>query len=111
MNHLSSEIPRNNPRLDSMMFVRHNASNWQEPPNVVFEPSPVWLDDDVITTDEASKVFLRNVLTKSKGSLRDLRSELDKKRRDVEAARRVKQAVREGKDKRDEVEVVRAIFV
>ena len=69
LNHLSAEIPRNNPLLDSMMFVRHNAGPWEEPPDFQFEPSPVWLDDGNIATDEAAAVFLRNVLIKTKTSL------------------------------------------
>lgn len=110
VNHLSQEIPRNLPPLDSMMFVRHNVGQWQEPSDKVFEPSPVWHDDDVMVVDETAKVFLRNVLSKSKGQLGELRREVDKKRREVEGAKRVKDQIREGKDKRDEVEVVRAIF-
>ena len=110
LKHLSSEIPRNNPLLDSMMFVRHNAGAWQGPIDFQFEPSPVWLDDGNVATDDAAKVFLRNVLTKSKGQLGEYRHELDKKRREVENAKKIRQSIREGKDKRDEVEVVRAIF-
>jgi hypothetical protein len=110
LKHLSTEIPRNNPLLDSMMFVRHNAGSWQEPADFQFEPSPVWLDDGSIATDEAAAVFLRNVLTKTKTSLAEHRRELDKKRKEVENAKKVRQNIREGKDKRDEVEVVRAIF-
>lgn len=108
--HLISEIPRNDPKLDSMMFARHNATNWQEPLDMQFEPSPVWHDDSAMVTDETAKVFLRNLLTKSKGQMRDLKAEADKKKREVEGAKRVRQSVREGKDKRDEVEIVRAIF-
>lgn len=93
-----------------MMFVRHNAGPWQEPADFQFEPSPVWLDDGSIATDESAAVYLRNVLTKTKTSLADYRRELDKKRKEVENARKVRQNIREGKDKRDEVEVVRAIF-
>jgi formin-binding protein 1 len=110
LNHLSGEIPRNNPVLDSMMFVRHNAVQWQDPPDFGFEPSPVWLDDDLMATDPASKTFLMNILTKSKGSLGNLRQDCDVRRREVEGAKRVRQAIREGKDKRDEIEVVRAQF-
>ncbi|OCK76162.1 FCH-domain-containing protein [Lepidopterella palustris CBS 459.81] len=110
LKHLSSEIPRNNPLLDSMMFVRHNAGPWQEPQDFQFEPSPVWLDDGNIATDDAAKVFLRNVLSKSKISLAEYRRELDKKRREVENAKAIRKTIQEGKDKRDEVEVVRAIF-
>ncbi|KAK7514325.1 uncharacterized protein IWZ02DRAFT_70713 [Phyllosticta citriasiana] len=110
LSHLAAEIPRNNPALDSMMFVRHNATEWQDPPDFVFEPSPIWLDDDQIPTDEVTKVFLRNVLMKSKGSLRELEREIAKKLGEVENARKVRHLIQEGKDKRDEVECVRALF-
>ncbi|TVY84041.1 Protein BZZ1, partial [Lachnellula suecica] len=110
ISHLAQEIPRNLPPLDSMMFVRHNVGQWQEPGNRQFEPSPVWHDDDAMIVDDTAKVFLRNVLSKSKGQLGDLRREVDKKRREVEGTKRVKQQIREGRNKRDEVEVVKAIF-
>ncbi|KAL6708567.1 Protein BZZ1 [Coniothyrium glycines] len=110
MKHLAAEIPRNNPLLDSMMFVRHNAGAWQEPGDFQFEPSPVWLDDNTIAIDDSATVFLRNVLTKTKASLGEYRRELEKKRKEVENAKAVRQKVREGKDKRDEVDIVRAIF-
>ncbi|KAH7068156.1 hypothetical protein BKA63DRAFT_423691 [Paraphoma chrysanthemicola] len=110
MKHLSAEIPRNNPLLDSMMFVRHNAGGWQEPGDFQFEPSPVWLDDGSIAVDESATTFLRNVLTKSKSSLGEHKRELDKKRKEVENAKAVRRNIREGKDKRDEVDVVRAVF-
>jgi len=57
LQHLSAEIPRNNPLLDSMMFVRHNAGGWQEPGNFQFEPSPVWLDDGSLAVDESAVTF------------------------------------------------------
>lgn len=110
LQHLSSEIPRNNPLLDSMMFVRHNAGGWQEPGDFQFEPSPVWLDDGNLAVDESAVIFLRNVLLKTKGSLGDYRRELEKKLKEVENAKAVRRNIREGKDKRDEVDVVRSIF-
>ena len=110
LHHLSGEIPRNDPKLDSMMFVRHNASSWQEPLDITFEPSPVWLDDSSMVIDETAKIYLRNVLGKSKSQLRELKSEVDKKRREVENIKRIRQSIREGRDKRDEVELVRAMF-
>ena len=110
LRHLTSEIPRNDPRLDSMMFVRHNVTQWQDPPDMGFEPSPVWLDDASMCIDDSSKVFLRNILGKSKSQARELKQDSDKKRRDVEAAQKVRQAIRDGRDKRDEAEVVRAMF-
>lgn len=108
--HLSTEIPRNNPVLDSMMYVRHNVMQWTDPPDFGFEPSPVWLDDDTMANDPQSKTFLMNILSKSKNSLGPLRKETEAKRREVEGAKRVRLLIREGKDKRDEVEVVRSLF-
>jgi hypothetical protein len=108
--HLESEIPRNNPVLDSMMFVRHNAVQWMDPPDFTFEPSPVWLDDDSMASDQQSKTFLMNLLSKSKNALGPLTKESENKRRELDTVKRVRQQVREGKDKRDEVEVVRAMF-
>ncbi len=110
MKHLSGEIPRNNPVLDSMMFVRHNAGSFQEPGDFQFEPSPVWLDDSSIAVDDSATIFLRNVLTKSKASLGEYKRELEKKRKEVENAKAVRQNIRDGKDKRDEVDIVRAVF-
>ncbi|KAF2102647.1 FCH-domain-containing protein [Rhizodiscina lignyota] len=110
LDHLSTEIPRNNPVLDSMMFMRHNLANWQEPGNLVFEPSPVWHDDDAMITNEAAKNFLRNILLKSKSQLIEAKRDSDGKRKEVDNARKVRQLIREGKDKRDEVECVRAVF-
>lgn len=110
MTHLGNEIPRNNPKLDSLMFLQHNASQSQEPPNLTFEPSPVWHDDDQMITDESAKVFLRNMLMKSKSQVRELKAEAEKQQREVEGAKRIRDNIRQGKDKRDEVDVVKAIF-
>lgn len=109
--HLSAEIPRNIPSLDSNMFVRHNAVQWQEPSDMVFEPSPVWLDADNMMTDEASKIFLRNILSKSKPLISQLKTESTQKRRELENVKQARQNIREGKDRRDEVDCVRSQFV
>ena len=97
--------------LDSMMFVRHNPSQWKEPSDFAFEPSPVWHDDDRLVADEMAKTYLRNILTKSKNQIDPLRNEVDRRRREVEGAKRVTQAIREGRDDRDEVEITKGIFV
>ena len=83
---------------------------WQEPADMVFEPSPVWLDDNAMAVDDAAKIFLRNVLGKSKSQMRELKRDVESKRKEVETVQRIRQNIREGKDKRDEVELVRAIF-
>ena len=110
MQFLTSEIPRNDPKLDSIMFIRHNVSQWQEPPDMGFEPSPVWHDDSGMVVDETAKVFLKNILLKSKAQRNDLKREVEQKKNGVDKARQIRQNVREGKDKRDEVDVVKAIF-
>jgi len=107
---LAQEITRNQPHLDSMMFIRHNMGAFSEPPDKAFEPSPVWHDDDSMAIDESAKVYLRNVLNKSKSQLGDLRREVDKKRREVDAMKRVKQKIRDGTEQKDEVTVVSQIF-
>lgn len=110
MKHLSSEIPRNNPSLDSTMFVRHNAVQWQDPPDFVFEPSPVWLDTDAMATDETSKIFLRNILTKSKPLVNETKAQAAQKRKELENVKRARENIRAGRDKRDEVDCVRSQF-
>ncbi|KAJ5922469.1 hypothetical protein N7516_010172 [Penicillium verrucosum] len=104
------EIPRNNPRLDSLMFLQHNVTQSQEPANLAFEPSPVWHDDASVIADEAAKVFLRNILSKSKTQIRELRVESDRKKREVEGSKKVRENIQHGKDNRNELDVVRSIF-
>ncbi|KAF3760499.1 FCH-domain-containing protein [Cryphonectria parasitica EP155] len=106
----TQEIARNEPHLDSMMYIRHNMGAFTEPADKVFEPSPVWHDEPTMVVDETAKIYLRNVLNKSKSQLGELRREVDKKRRDVEAAQARKQKVRQGTDNSDEVTLVASIF-
>jgi formin-binding protein 1 len=110
LSHLSAEIPRNKPHLDSLMFARHNTGNSNVPPDMEFEPSPVWHDEPALAVDEAAKNFLRNVLLKSKGQLFELKRDVDGKRGEVESMQKVRKAIRDGTDKRDEVEVVKGLF-
>lgn len=108
--HLTQEISRNEPHLDSMMYIRHNMGAFNEPADKVFEPSPVWHDEPTMVVDEPAKIYLRNVLNKSKSQLGDLRREVDKKKREVESAQKIKQRVRQGQETKDEVTVVASIF-
>ena len=110
MKHLSAEIPRNDPKLDSTMFVRHNAVQWQDPMDFVFEPSPVWLDTDAMATDDTAKIFLRNILTKSKPLISDMKNQAQQKRKELENVKRARENIRAGRDKRDEVDCVRSQF-
>ncbi|KAK3360108.1 hypothetical protein B0T25DRAFT_534770 [Lasiosphaeria hispida] len=111
IDHLAQEITRNQPHLDSLMFMSHNVGGFQEPPDKAFEPSPVWHDDDTMVVDETAKIYLRNVLNKSKSQLGDLRREVDRKRREVDAMKLVKERIRDGTEQKDEVTVVSQIFM
>lgn len=106
----AQEITRNEPHLDSMMYIRHNMGAFNDPADKIFEPSPVWHDEPTMVIDEPAKIYLRNVLNKSKSQLGDLRREVDKKKREVESAQKVKQKVRQGTESKDEVTVVASIF-
>lgn len=106
----TQEIARNEPHLDSMMYIQHNMGTFTEPADKVFEPSPVWHDEPTMVVDEPAKIYLRNVLNKSKSQLGELRRDVDKKRREVDSAKQVKLRVRQGKENKDEVAVVAAIF-
>jgi len=87
LQHMTGEIGRNIPILDSTMFVRHNQTLWQEPPEFKFEPSPIWHDDAEIVTDEYAKVFLRNIVSKSREGLNRVRGNVAVKQQEVDKLR------------------------
>lgn len=88
------EIPKNTPILDSVMFIQHNKADWQEPPDFYFEASHVWRDTEDMATDEASKIFLLNLLGKGKTGLQQVKQEVDKKRREIEGLQRNKENIK-----------------
>lgn len=108
--HLTEEIPRNVPTLDSTMFVRHNAVQWQDPMDFTFEPSPVWLDSDAMVVDETAKIFLRNILTASKPLAKESKMKADQKKKELDNVKRARENIRAGRDKRDEVDCVKSQF-
>lgn len=87
-------IPRNVPTLDSMMFIQHNKTDWQEPADFYFEASHVWRDTPDMATDEAARIFLLNLLGKGKAGLEQMKQEVDKKRREIENFQRTKESVK-----------------
>lgn len=94
LNFAISEIKRNIPTLDSNMFIEHNRANWVEPVEFRFEPSMVWNDTDDMVIDEPAQVFLRNIMTKSRRALEEVKPDLEKKRREVDALRSRKEDVK-----------------
>jgi len=87
LQHISSEVARNVPILDSTMFVGHNNVHWDEPVDFVFEASPIWHDDPQIITDEYAKVFLRNMVTKSREGLSKIQGNVALKHQEVDKLR------------------------
>ncbi|KAI5296125.1 hypothetical protein KEM52_005535 [Ascosphaera acerosa] len=108
--HVIQEIPRNDPKLDSMLFAQHNVPAYAEPADLPFEPSPVWHDDAAMVTDENAKVFLMNVLTKSKSTINQLKSEADSKRSEVERQKQHRFQIQQGQAKGNEVNAVHSLF-
>jgi hypothetical protein len=70
------------------MFVSHNTGRWDEPMDFMFEPSPIWHDDAQIITDEYAKVFLRNMVAKSREGLSQIQPAVALKNQEVENLRR-----------------------
>ncbi|ODQ63603.1 FCH-domain-containing protein [Nadsonia fulvescens var. elongata DSM 6958] len=61
-------VEQNVPSLDSVMFAKHNVpvTPWVDPADFVYEPSPIWHDDDtIITNDEYCLRHLRTQLATS----------------------------------------------
>jgi formin-binding protein 1 len=99
LQHTFSEVSRNIPILDSTMFVRHNVAEWNEPLEFSFEPSPIWHDDPEIVTDEYAKVFLRNMVSKSREGLTRIQGTVTLKHQEVDKLR----ASIQGNENRDAV--------
>jgi formin-binding protein 1 len=110
LQHLKMEIQRNDPRMDSMMFIKHNMPPWTEPANHPFEPSPVWHDEPNIVTDDQARTYLQNLLGKSKSSRSEFRRDLDGKKRKFDELAQVRKAIRDGRDNRDEIGQVQLMF-
>lgn len=56
---------QNDPRLDSAMFVKHNATSWVEPPDFTFVPCDFWHDDEQLVTTEPELTDLKRRLNTS----------------------------------------------
>lgn len=104
------EIPRNQPHLDSLLFTQHNLPNWQQPADFQFEPSPIWHDDPYLDTSDSSKVFLQNLLTRSKSQIHPLKREAELRKHDLKKLQYARQDIRLGRDSRNEADIVGAMF-
>ena len=55
-------IARNQPHLDSAMFVKHNIRDWSEPQDSYFIPCEFWHDDESLVTKEPELTHLKKLL-------------------------------------------------
>lgn len=85
-------IGRNEPTLDTGMFLQHNSSGFNEPPPFVFEPCPIWHDTAEIVVDESSRVYLQNALAKSRKELQALSTSVTNKKREIDGLSKLKVA-------------------
>ncbi|EMR11606.1 hypothetical protein PNEG_00047 [Pneumocystis murina B123] len=83
LNDLIKFVGKNDPILDSTMFVHHNVSSWHEPPDFVFEPCSIWHDSDQMIADDHSIIFLKNKALRSRIKLLQLQENVDTKKREI----------------------------
>lgn len=62
---IDTTIEQNNPKLDTAMFVKHNAADWKEPPDFLFVPCDFWHDDESLITKEPELTDLKKTLNAS----------------------------------------------
>ncbi|KAI5779096.1 hypothetical protein EDC01DRAFT_672062 [Geopyxis carbonaria] len=106
-----SEIARNLPQLDSGMFAKHNVCHWNEPPDFVFEASPIWHDNPDMVIDEPAQVYLRNLLQKSKRGMEGLKGEVERRGQEIGklAENRDKVKLDESMEQKD-IDITRALL-
>lgn len=83
-------IGRNQPQLDTLMFIQHNNANFNEPPPFVFEECPIWHDTPDLVVDESAKVYLQNSLAKSRRELKELNTTVNNKKREIDGLNKLK---------------------
>ncbi|KAG5354938.1 Protein BZZ1 [Yarrowia sp. B02] len=64
MNATIEMVAQNNPVLDSAMFTKHNIApnGWEEPVDFIYEPCPIWHDDENMVLDDVALRYLHTVL-------------------------------------------------
>ena len=85
-------VGRNDPSLDTAMFVQHNTSNWSEPLAFGFEACPIWHDTADLVVDDGAKVYLQNGLAKSRRELKELQTTVANKKRELDGLKKLKVA-------------------
>lgn len=62
LHQIDSTIDQNNPKLDTAMYIKHNAVDWKEPGDFYFIPSSIWHDDESLVVKEPELTTLKKRL-------------------------------------------------
>ncbi|KAG4306321.1 hypothetical protein PORY_000309 [Pneumocystis oryctolagi] len=84
-------VKKNNPILDSAMFVHHNVGSWCEPVDFVFEPCIIWHDSSEMVANEDAVVFLKNKVIKSRTKLLQLQENVNTKKREIDGLQNLRE--------------------
>lgn len=82
LNAIDITIDQNDPRLDTAMYIKHNAEEWQEPADFYFIPCSTWHDDESLVVREPELTTLRKRLADCSGEYVQLEQQcLDSKQK------------------------------
>lgn len=84
-------IEKNDPVLDSTMFVHHNVRTWYEPVDFVFEPCSIWHDSSQMIANDDSIVFLKNKIIKSRMKLLQLQENVNAKKQEIDGLQNLRE--------------------
>lgn len=65
LHEIDAIVDQNNPKLDTAMFIKHNAVAWKEPQDFYFIPCDFWHDDESLITKEPELTDLKKRLNVS----------------------------------------------
>ncbi|CCH41075.1 SLIT-ROBO Rho GTPase-activating protein 1 [Wickerhamomyces ciferrii] len=65
LEHCISIIEENKSHLDIQMFIKHNQTNWSDPPDFYYIPSSIWHDDEHFITSNQELSYLKTILLKA----------------------------------------------
>lgn len=72
------------PHQDMEAFVARIRKDWVEPYDYNFEPCLLWKDSGSLVTDDYSKIYLANLMSKSKSTLEDHIKEIEARQKELD---------------------------
>ncbi|KAH3688414.1 hypothetical protein WICPIJ_000553 [Wickerhamomyces pijperi] len=59
---IKQTVQGNDYKLDTQMFIKHNAETWKEPQDFYYVPSSIWHEDDTFVVENSELLELKKVL-------------------------------------------------